>query len=347
MSHLLKDLPFDPKVVVDDSTYNRAKQWLLTNVATFTSTANFCVFDYKNGQRPYIGAACHYNVQFPEVSGPRACVATEIAIPRAVKGITPYGVKTKRNDDSLYLPFLKWFTQESDFSRFILSRDDFEMSRTAGIIVSADIPAQILQAVMVISRHFYECSTLSFETFNRLYVEKGVPGILAYTLAFNSTLSRHWNDTSLDQHPVTSSPGHRLQKLPESMNDLLLLLRGDVGANGWRVLKKDTKNPDLLQTYATNARFTGVAQLFTSLPPENEFATEAGFIIELIRTDATFREKLSVFRKEKVEGEMYRPPNPFLRPSLRASKPNREQISYKEMEEVLIPHLHCMGVFTL
>lgn len=313
MTKKIDEFIFNPNCSED--TLKAAKQWLIDNTRFFHSTANFAIF--KDGEKieDRQGAPCHSSS--PQAEG-MDCLATEIS------NRSPVESKVQE-------PFLKWFLEDSVFSRFILNSNDFEFCRNYGIIVSTDTPQPLFQAILIISRHFQECNKASFEKFNELTQEKGVPCEIAYPFCFNTFFS---TSGTKDNSVVVMKENHRAFPLftvkafkrflaRETFVPLEKSWREEASLRGPYTLFLDGKESAAL------GKFRGFS------------ATDAPSIITDLMEDENFKKEFSKYRKKNSEATIYSPPNPFTPPKPVSKTPptNPAQVSYIELFEFIVPYI--------
>lgn len=226
----------------------------------------------------------------------------------------------------LITPFVKWFVQESNYSRFILNRDNLDEVLRLGIFVSADMPGPLLQNIMIMTRHVVEVSAFSFQKFNEL-TERGIIPALAYSMCFNSGMSNrgHRDFDVVMTMPVHSYGGHRVQGL--------LTVQGLINQEKGILFETDKKLPPAFkETYRISPYYTGGSRIYgpNSEMPDLSVASWLG-IPELAKA-------IAVSRNNGKE-VMYKPPNPFVRSSPFNSRLGANDISYRELLEIVIPFL--------
>lgn len=227
----------------------------------------------------------------------------------------------------LIKPFVKWFVQESNYSRFILNRANLDEVLRLGIFVSADMPAPLLQNMMIMTRHVVEVNATSFRMFNEL-IERGVLPALAYSICFNSGMSNRGNTDvdALMRMPVHTYGGHRVQGLL-TVEGLINQEKG-ILFDGLKDLPVG-----FTTTYRVNCDYRGGYRIYGR---NREFPDESIIswlsIPELAQAIAASRNGGNV--------EMYKPPNPFVSRIRLPGEIGPNDISYKELLEIVIPFLN-------
>lgn len=242
------------------------------------------------------GRTCHLSLQGTPI-GPRACVA----FPFSNRAIT----KT----------FEEYIRYDSFISGYILAETE------SGIVVSADIPAILLQNIAIICRHSIELATPQFETFNKL-VGEGVPGDIAYPVSFcrPSKAEMDWR--------VSGDWGHRAWTRVFSIEAMKNFISGNFFFEG---------DPKRLFRMSTGLR--GGSRLCWPLTGRNVYTS---FYRELF-SRGDFVEGLKTFRSPL--DKVYTPPNPF---TLQTAQTLGEyDITYKELYEYVVPYALKEGVFNV
>ncbi len=320
----MQDIPFKPRF--SPEKYEEAKNWLKTRRHNFAGTANYCIYSDSQGPSEYLIQQCHRAIS-TTFARDRCLVATEIGIFRATDN--------NKSWQSVYRPFLQWLLRESPYRYFILNRDDFDFCFNYGLIVSADVYTPILQNIMIISRHFYECRAEVFKKFNH-FIESGIHPSIAYQCTFNTTFSLK------DLKPYETQllqvyAGHRAQGTP-CLDSLTNMVEEEIGP----IL---TKRLAKRETYRTDSNYTGGTLIFSSL---NALKGAYDFIQPTYITNSLFdndlfRRSLSAYRKKTTQNEFYRPPNPFTGPPA-PTRPGAKQMTYKEFWEVGVPFIQRVVV---
>lgn len=250
-----------------------------------------------------------------------ACHAILARLSRKEMGValgTENAARRKLGGDyvDLTAPFLNWFLYESHYGQIIVNRHDLEFCRDYGFVMSTRVPAALLLNACIASRHFNECVPLAFERFNYLVLEKGIDPYLAYNYAFNSHLSSNYGAAALDDkwEPYT---GHRVCNAP-SLADAIHWYQG-------QPRRASSANSETMLEYGS---IYGCSDQFYD-SREQSFGREADILKLLIE----YRVK-----SESSAPTDYRPPNPFS-PDIRHKQVKRvEDFSYREAEEVILPH---------
>lgn len=334
---LLKDIVERERPDVPETALSAARQWFENNRANFKNSCNFAQFKADGTFRSHLNQQCHANIQYlPQGFKDIACVATDIAIDRrsdwykSFLGTRSGGMdvteQAKEWSDGMTWErvdaYLKYFLYESYFSPFIINKDDIDFVKKYGIIVTADIPAALLQNIMISSRYFIECSPESFDMFNDL-TAKGVHPDIAYVVSFSTTISSYTIRTSnqkIENTKVASQSAHRSTPLL-SLQGMKNILNDELGCDSILVEANNYRN---YQHYSGGSQFFG----------------SGNFIKELLTSNEDLRNALSEYRKEKNASEIYVPPNPFAGAATpKASSPF--DFTFPEMFECLIPFIEA------
>lgn len=317
------DIPFEP--VYSESVFQTAKDWLVNTKSRFVNTSNFAIISSDGTVTPFLNMICHRLIKDNSVDN-RCLVATEIGLDRRKEPMLA----------EIAYPFLRWFLYESYLSRFILNRDDFDFVKKFGFIVSADMPACMLQNIMIISRHFYEVHSRSFLKFNEL-TEKGIDPRLAFISCFSSGFgtTESYNDGSavISYNGHRSSPLFDLRSFRNFMND-------KVGTGCPAPLFSKTSH------YRNSRDYTGGLKIFFDRDncPAYFDTTFKHFVYDLMEQNTEFRDVLSAHRKKVNSGDLYRPPNPFQKTTLLTTPPESHQVSYTEFFDFVIPFVQEKGI---
>lgn len=320
---LIQEISFAPRA--SKVALTAAVDFLKTNQILFDLTANFALIEEKGGVTSRISQQCHAAIG-DNTDKKISLVATEIS------QRNKFGVKPESSEC-----FLRWFLNESWFGRFIVNREDFEFCRDYGIIVSADIPQPFLQAIMIISRHFHECSLQAFEKFEEL-TKKGINGNIAYLFCFCSTFSASERNNTL----FICKTGHRAFPVfqIDSLRNFLIGELGDVS--------DDKKYLEAEYHYRVNQSIYGVSQMFhtkkdwSRVNPNvissgrTEFPTA---VTDLILNDDAFKKAFRDYRKEQTSGDLYKPPNPFVS-SIKNRPSQPYEVSYDELFDFIVPYIN-------
>lgn len=333
---LLKDIVERKRPDVPKTVLAAAKKWFEDNRANFKHSCNFAKFKADGTFNSHLNQQCHANIQSYGGLTDVACVATDIAIDRrsdwyrdfvgtrsggmdVTQGAKEWGDMTWERVDA----YLKYFLYESYFSPFIVNKDDIDFVKKYGIIVTADIPAALLQNIMISSRYFIECSPESFDMFNDL-TAKGVHPDIAYVVSFSTTISSYTIRTAnqdISRTKVACQSGHRSTPLL-SLQGMKNMLNDDLGCDS--VLTED-------KNYRNYHNYYGGSQFFGS----------GNFIKELLQSSEELRNALSEYRKKNAQGEAYVPPNPFASATPEAANGNPLDFTFPEMFECLVPFINA------
>ena len=311
---LIQDVKFEPSFTKKE--FEAAKNFLVAEQEKFGITANFARILKGGGVQNFARNHCHAMIG-DQCDEEIVLVSTEIS--------------QRTHSKSLIKGFLSWFLNDSPFGRFIVNRDDFEFCLNYGLIVSADIPQPILQAIMIISRHPHECSAQAFEKFDEL-VSKGINSNISFIVCFCST----WSTSVKVNHIVGSKGAHRsFHILP--LDDLKNFVSGELGQ-----AYPDTFYNDKRNHYRHLQSIYGVYKLFA--PKERGTvwnSNEQSFVFNLFTHDKKFKEVLSNYRKSKVKSEVYKPPNPFEPTQYGATRqPSANEVTYEELFEIVVPYVN-------
>lgn len=309
----LKDLP-PPSC--HPETLTKARKWLKQNHKDFRQTANFAIFN-KDSHKPLINQSCHKAISISDLPD-RECVATEI------------GHKRNQKPDKIVEGVLRYFLYDSYASPFILNKDDFEECRDYGVVVSADIPAAFMQNILIMSRHFYECSNIAFIVFDDL-TKQGIHPDVAFFSCFMTNISTFSIKVTYEQaliNPMYGTYGHRTQSFPKSLEEFSLIVNRETG-KGFE--------GELSRIYRHDNNYKGGISLFSH--KKHTFRdlysyTEIPFIEELMKVEEV-NQKLKKARY--IDPSLYKPPNPF---NPRQSIIRENQISVKEFIEIIVPYIN-------
>lgn len=213
--------------------------------------------------------------------------------------------------------FATWFVKESYFSRFISNRSEpIEDILNSYLILSGELPTEILHTICIISRHFKECREDAFKSFDA-FVGMGLSKEAAYMLCFNGNISicikLHDEDsTYIDHHS-----GHRAFHV-----------------GGVKTIESfSKKGPHLIRSkgsFKTSATIYGAS---ATHPSKDTLQSSLKEFPDLLKSLQDYRKPL------KEEG--YVPPNPFTQVK---SKRKPDFFSHKEVWEVLVPFLISKGL---
>jgi|GEM_PF-6679182 len=331
----MRELPFNPQY--SPEVYEQAKQWLVDNQPKFGSTANFAVFASNGVVESRINQVCHRAISSSSLPD-RCLVVSEVGVRRRPPAKAPFTGGPPQDWELDWRdaePFLRWWLYESYMGRFILNRDDIEFIKQYGIIVSADMPAPLLQNIMIVSRHFYEVYNESFRLF-RQFTEKGLDPRIAYMMLFNTGFSL---GNQIVEGLATAYSNHRAHPML-GLDAMQNFLDDEIGTRFRAAHKKELTDPALL--YRTSLAYTGGVLFFANKAEDAPQFVDGGyhhFVYGLCRIEE-FREALKAHRHARNNVEMYRPPNPFKRVVPGHLAPTApDQVSYKELFEFVVPYL--------
>lgn len=190
--------------------------------------------------------------------------------------------------------FTAWFTQQSMYSRFFVPMP-LEFNVRAGLLISTDIPPEILQNMCIISRHTREKGD-AMRVWGDL-TDKGVNPDIAYVIATNIV---DYGKTN----PVVASGYNGHYVLPTSLSIKDAALRA-VGGDLWGL-------EDIKDTYRTRPTIYGGSALFvTGGSPRMGNATP-----ESCKRNWLWETKTLIEReKNKEDKTVSVVPNPFKRSS--------------------------------
>ncbi len=328
---LLKDIVARPRPALSNEALNAAYKWFADNRANFKSSCNFAQFNAKGEMKSHLNQACHANIQYVYAFPNIECVATDIAIDRREDWYKSFvGSRSSGQDvteqakewgDGMTWErvdaYLKWFLYESYFSPFILNKHDIDFVKNYGIIVTADIPAALLQNIMISSRYFIECSPESFDMFNHL-TAKGVDPRIAYVVSFSTTISSY--TMRLSKQDIKNT---RVGNQSSHRSTPLLSLAG----------MKNMLNDDLSYSSVLDEKCN--YRNYTNYSGGSMFFGSGNFIEELLQSNEDVRQALSEYRKTNAQGEAYAPPNPFASRSPKAAHSPLD-FTFPEMFECLV-----------
>jgi hypothetical protein len=181
---------------------------------------------------------------------------------------------------------------------------------------------------MILSRHFYEVCPEAFEVFNKLRA-LGVPGSVAYPVAFNTTFgcNTEYGEKKLTD-VVVPKYNHRLFPLFKSMEDFKNFITGN--AVGLRQSDK---------LYTSNATTNGPSRLFhaTNVGGQGNFASL------LLTQDTDFKQMLREHRGEDIK--ITAVTNPFIVRNRYSLTPSPTDVTYGELFDVIVPYLFARGDF--
>lgn len=317
----LSEINFNPKYTEEEM---EAALDFLSGSAAFSGMANFCVVGTRGEEvmtSTFLSKPCHRAItdimsRSLRSGSYRSLVATEAGWKRRHKAMA------KTPSSELVRPFFDWLTKESFAKRFFVLADIEK-----GFVVSADMYTPLLQNIMILTRHFYEKPDLLFETFNSL-VAKGVPGDVAYPIAFNSNILAGVMDQKFQSYY-----SHNMTHL-FSLNAFKNFVSGELG----------TANPanlnDTALHYRSNTSYIGGNRLFFDIADKVDtlnYAWEGGLVRDL-HLVKEFTDALAESRKGE-RSAVYKAPNPFAKRQVTPSTPVAGEITCKEAIEILGPFL--------
>lgn len=313
-----------------DKDMEAARKFLLEEHNDFHSTANYAWICGDASVHRNVGDVCHSRIGYPQWDDIKLVVTEAYVHAENRKHDNRYAAYNENGrwfkyerPTGLAIPFLTWLINESVFGRFILNRDDPE-TIDKGFIVSGQLPAAILQSIMILGRHFYEVRNESFEQFNKL-IDMGIPGSVAYPVCFNTEYGANSNfGKKSDDAPVVAKYGHRVMALFEKLEYYQNFIKGEI-------------HELVDMPYADRKTTNGTSTLFN---PVN-VGGKAVFTSGLIMNDPAFKAALRDFRGEATGPASII--NPFT--PQQPGRPSPTDVTYKEMFEFVIPFLHVRGDF--
>lgn len=299
----INDLPFNPKY--EQGGVDAAKAWLIDNLDSFDTKSNFCVVNNDGSEvAGFTNRYCH-GALLGEPQPGRSLIGTEIAAGR-------------KRLLQVIDPWLKWLLYDSYYSRFILNRDDYDFCKSYGIIVSCDMPAPLMQNIMIISRAPVESTIDAFKLFNKLLGEGYDPALL-YMFIFCSSIST-LRDGGYSSGAVTCRLGNHVPyRLCSQPNGLKRYVNGDFGSS--------LADHASTRIYRDNHDYSGGLAYFP-----------AHWLDGIHLASPLLLEALVEARKTDKESEGYAPPNPFAPPS-RAAPSQSQYPTVTEFIEVILPLL--------
>jgi hypothetical protein len=200
----------------------------------------------------------------------------------------------------------EWLTKKSFVSQFILGVHE------KGIVVSADIPAEVMHCIAMISRSARMFKKEHFEWFDKL-VADGIPGEVAYLTCF-----------CVGNYPVeyafTPSSDHRPFLCPP-LTGIKNFLTGE-----FNIRNEEKTYRNHRSMYCSTFLYGGSRSL------RQDIATDAE-LVTLINES-----------RQANNGGVYKPPNPFApqKKELRLG-----EFSYKEVYEIVLPYYLKKGEFNV
>lgn len=218
--------------------------------------------------------------------------------------------------------YLDWLCSESFAAQFVLKRT------RNGVVVTADVPPELLQNIAIMTRHCRELPAVTFDLFNYV-VSKGYSGDVAYPLTFNTSRQTNRLEDELLAPVRCSGGGHRAWKLFTTAA-YGRFVRGDFGLDPKATMAR------------ARATLYGGAKLCGMEDRARDSITFNHVFLELVK-DADFVDALRSFRAASTKTEGYKPPNPFsIRP---VATPSANELSFNEAIEVALPYLTTKGIF--
>lgn len=329
----LSDFDFQPKHTEAELT--AAKNWLVNARITFGMTANFAIIGTTRGTpwvEPKVRSYCHRGINEGAVGThhDRSLVASECGWARGTYGGN--GAKVVKTREQVR-PFMEYLLHQSPYAPFILTQDT-EWCLDWGIVVSADIPANVMQNALIMSRYFYELGAAAFDMFN-LLLSRGVNPDVAHVCAFG-TAAAGGDELILTQGTYPQS-NHRATML-SAPADVKRMVERRIGAC------YPTAFADPATFYRNQTAYLGGVLLFVEKGKDQGTSSRlvsryqpVSFVEEAFK-DKDFVEMLSEHRKAKAASETYRPPNPFAPGGKTHLAPN--QFSNQEFLDAVIPWLN-------
>lgn len=269
----------------------------------FTSLGNFAAFKadgtmpnwYGDSPFEFFNQACHNYL---------SCVDNR------AKDIDVVSFWTDTEAHNEHHRFFDWFNTKSFASQFILG------IHKRGIVVSADIPANLMHCIGMMSRVARMFPKEHFTRFNSL-LDNGIPGEVAYLTCFCV-------GKGPAEYAFSPSSDHRPFCCP-NLEGMKRFLTGEF----WKVnpeLYRDTRN-----MYCSH--FLGGVGI-----------DRGKRLTDDISSDRELVDLIMASRKEKNSG-VYKPPNPFISQKPGVLVPG--QYSYKEVYEIALPYFNKKGHFNV
>lgn len=191
-------------------------------------------------------------------------------------------------------PFLKWFLADSPYAFIILNRDDLEFCENYGFVIAGDVATTLVQSACIITRHFYECYPRAFTEFNKL-VDRGIDGLIAYQICFNSNISTSYAHIDLSAYLFVGNGGHRVSQA--------------VGPEWLLNYYTGTVSGDLSATYTEAPTIYGSTYLFA--PAGLARISDNLYLQRYRKSDRRFHNFMLEKEGKLDKSVVYRPPNPF------------------------------------
>lgn len=287
-----------------------AKDWLKT-CARSSEATTFAGFGKKGEFLGKVTGVCHAGaIGIGKTEESRSVFATTCGKP---------GTKDKK----VYGPFLDWFLNDSPFSFLILNKDDPDFCLEHGFIFSYDAPRELFHGACIVSRHFLECTPLSFKIFNDLVENKNIHPIIAFNFCFCSNLSNSKRKNVLPKTWFLVQSNHRIG-LPFSVESLVNIFLGLlVYTSGF--------------TYKQSPSIRGCSRLWRS-------SSDTAFYFNIREKNKDLDKLILNFREKQGYIPVYSPPNPFVKmvefSHNEIQKRQKERnFTLEEMIEIVIPYI--------
>lgn len=301
--------------------------WFRKNEGKFANSANFMLLHDDGKVTEYLNRPCHSDVDHRQTFKDVKAVATTLSPNLAANWSALTHSYSANKSWDLVKPFLKYLVQDSYMASFIEGDRDVDKAIADGfIVVSSNVPAILLQNIMITSRYLVETSSDSFEMFNKC-LDNGIDADMAFIVCFNTTFSATSSKTTLEDRllwPLANFPGHRSQVL-HSRKGMLNYLNRTFG-NVEKIKGK---------TYRTDSNYWGGSACFVDQSEASQM--KDSFLLHALKTSESLREALSVFRRTKSSGSTLEVVNPFKT----NVPPPRDPLSlnYEEIFKVVLPFI--------
>lgn len=279
------------------------------------SVTSFVMVDAEGETRSYADRACHANVADEDFT-PLFIVTMNGTKGRSELTSPIYGDKLEELSPRFVEAFETWFLSSEMYGPYVV---DYEEDL---FVVRADIPANYLQNILIVTRHFKECSHHSFLSFNKL-VENGTLPEVAYLVCFGSNLSKMGVTRDLSTTMFSTQISHRAYSSNITLTSLSNMLKGCIVGT----LK--------------SRRSEGETSFFKGRLVFGDYSSElsGGFLEEIILKDEGLRGHLSEFRKNLFKEVFI--PNPFKpqagQTDIRREKPHK--LTIEEAIDVVVPYI--------
>ena len=294
------------------ASLDAAIAWLESPVtkSNVASNANYATFEDGELGLEVFSRVCHASMgNYPVDPGKRDCVAFW-----TTTGLNKPGEKR----------YYEYLTEESFASEFILFKN------ANGFVVSADIPASLMQQIAIMSRHVRECPSYH-KRFKEL-TSLGYSGDLVYPVVYNS----YDGDDGTVVRDYSGS--HRAWRL-FSLRSYKLFMKGDFG----KTFRDMVSRGEALEHFRYIGKITGGLSLCEMSYPQLRAGQDKDFIYCLYQ-DESYRLALSNYRKDSAKTETYRPPNPFSTQRL-GTPPQPHEVTFKELRDFVLPYCAKEGIF--